>query len=118
MISKALLKTMRKASRDLMPDQVTIRVPGDPVPDGRGGTARAYSDGDTVVCRWRPAKGRLDDLVANRAKNREVFEFVMPHDVTLAETSRLRQNGIDYEIVSAVSANSYDIVQRVLACRV
>lgn len=117
-ISDQLLQRTRRISLDLMPDQVTIRVPGDPVPDGRGGQTVPYIDGETVACRWRQAKGKLDELVANRAQNREVYEFSMPYDVTLSETSRLRQGEIEYEIVSAVSGNSYDIVQRVLACKV
>ena len=117
-IPNSVIAATRKVSLDLMPDEVTIRVPGDPVADGRGGTSRPYTDGATVKCRWRPKNGKLDEIVANRAGNREVFEFTMPYDVDLTETSRLRQGGIEYEIVSAVSGNSFDIVQRVLAARV
>lgn len=102
----------------MMPDRVTVLVPGEDVPDGRGGVTRTFTDGEEVPCRWRPKKGQLDEVVAGRAGNREVFEFVLPPETVLAETSRLRQGGVVYEIVSAVSGNSYDLVQRVLGCRV
>lgn len=113
-----LVKRARKASLDFMPDEVTILAPGEPAADGRGGETVTYTPGETIACRWRPAKGRLDELVASRAQNREVFEFTMPYDAPVTALSRLRQGGLDYEIVGTVSANSFDIVQRVLACKV
>ena len=116
-IPTRLLRKMRQVSEDLMPDLVTIRTPGDPAPDGRGGTTLTFTDSDPVKCRWAPKSGKLDDVVANRAGNREVFEFSMPITVTLTETFRLLQGEVEYEIVSVVSAKSYDVVRRVLAVR-
>lgn len=117
-IPAQFVRAARQASIEVMPDLVTILVPEDDEPDGRGGVTRTFADGETVKCRWRQKKGNLDEVTAGRAGNREVFEFVMPPDVSLTETSRLRQGETTFEIVSAVSGNSFDIVQRVLACRV
>lgn len=116
-ISTRLMRKMRQASDDLMPDFVTVRTPGDPAPDGRGGTTRTFVDSDPVRCRWVPRSGKLDDVVAHRAGNREVFQFSMPITVELTESCRLLQGEIEYEIVSVVSAKSYDVVRRVLAVK-
>lgn len=117
-IPVATIRQAKAASLAVMPDRVTVLLAGEEIPDGRGGVTREWTDGETVPCRWRGKKGQLDQVVAGRAGNREVFEFVLPPETVLAETSRLRQGEITYEIVSAVSGNSFDLVQRVLACRV
>lgn len=107
LISARQLKRVRLANAQFMPDTATVLTPS-AAADGYGGLTVTYTAGDGYACRFRLASD------ADRRKIRggqemtdPLFVATLPYNAVLSESSRLRINSIDYEIVGWLGSRSF-----------
>lgn len=111
------LNSLRRRSEEMMPDQVTILVPGPLTPDGFGGTTRTFTDFAIVACRFRPNTQRTDSVQGGQPGTDELFQFSLPVGTVIDVNYRLRRNEVEYEVVGVPTDSSYQISTKVLAKR-
>ena len=117
-LNTAQLAQLRALNVRGMPDSVTVRIPSEPVGDGRGGFTEPFTDGATVPCRFRPSSQRADQVEGGQGGNQELYLFLLPVDTVIDGTYRLRRNGIEYEIVGEPSDSSHQLSKKLLARKV
>ena len=118
LLSNKKLNQIRALNERAMPDSITILEPGEEVGDGHGGFTSPFTDGETVVGRFRPTSQKPDQVEGGQPQNTQLYQVTLPWDTVLTNKHRIRRESIEYEVVGDISTRSYQVGLRFLVKRV
>ena len=110
-ISAAELTAMRETLANLMPDTCVISL-GSLTPDGLGEFATTWTPSGTVSCRIDPVKAG-EVLNGGAIQPYKTMRVTLPYDAVVTHDHRLTIGGVNYEIISVLSNNSWALDTRV-----
>jgi hypothetical protein len=106
-----MLRAMREAIAELLPDTCYILTPTD-TPDGMGGVTTSYGTSAAIAC-------RLDDKASPMQVTGGAIQiyagmmFSLPYDTVIYTTDNILHNGIQYAVTGINDDISWQAVKRV-----
>jgi hypothetical protein len=118
MPSATEIDDMRIFANQTLPDLGTIKRPGSVTSDGMGGSVETA---DTTVatgvqCSLRPTSTRESEMVAHLTQTDTwAIDFVADTDVQLKDSVTV--NSIEYEVISVMGGQTWEIYRQVIVVR-
>lgn len=114
------LAEIRATQLEALPDTATLQT-RTLASDGAGGQTSSWANAGTSACRLMFAGNNptyRDMAVAMKIAPQQLFIVTLPHDATIAETSRLIINGTTYDAITALNERSWQTAKRLLVKRI
>ena len=104
------LADLRAEIEDTLPDTCVISEVSY-VSDGAGGLTPTWAAAGTVSCRVDPSSG-IETVSGGAIQSFHRYTLTMPYNVTISTADRVAVGGVDYNIISVTSGNSWKLDTR------